>query len=98
MTGSSLPAPARGVASFQTRRSNGTGSFSTMIKQRLRCVSLPCDAIVTPVEFLSIGDANEINYELIGPQRRCDSVEFRIVISNNDSLAMGKRVIEGINE
>src|SRR4051794_18412193 len=98
ITETSYPACTRVVASFQTRRSNGTGRFSTMIRTRRGFEKLPADTIVLSIQAVEIADTNKIDDELIGSNARRNVAEFRIAVSDDNDLAVRKRLIEGFHE
>src|SRR5882757_8290646 len=95
ITETSYPACTSVVASFQTRRSNGTGRFSTIIRTRLGRDGSPTDAIVLSVEAIVILDANQIDNELVMPYPGSDAAELRIAVSNHNDLAERKCFFEG---
>src|SRR5437868_9033638 len=104
ITETSYPACTSVVASFQTRRSNGTGRFSTMIRIRLsrgeagaNAIS-PTNAIVLSIEAATVLDADQINNKLVLSYARSDATKFRIAVSDHNDLAVQKCCIKGLDQ
>src|SRR5690242_13180346 len=98
MTETSYPPFTRVVASFQTRRSNGTGKFSTMIRTRFARKGSPTDAIILSIELAEVANANQVDHELIRPDPLGKAVELSVSIADHDDLAMRERLVEGFDQ
>src|SRR5580698_7641601 len=119
ITETSYPAETSVVASFQTRRSKGTGRFSTIIStcfdlpsmpvrndhtcqsnqepnDRIdfnRCRQLlPVDADVALAEPAIIGNAHQIDEDLIAPHPLGDRQELGIPVSDYNDFGVIERL------
>jgi len=64
MTETSYPPCRSVVASFQTRRSKGTGRFSTIMAMCRGRVRLPADSIVPTAQLLILWNTNQVDNQV----------------------------------
>src|ERR1051325_5619664 len=92
MTETSYPARASVLASCQTRRSKGTGRFSTTMRTR----RLPGDAMIA---FVVVGmrDAHEVDQRLTVAQSFRDAPELTIVRADDDRIGKREHLIDRLH-